>query len=117
MAIIPCGNTSVAQWGIRPQFMIRSRLTNRIAMPMNCNSNKMSFLGASSSSLFSRDSFPVLSFIESSQTSHQQRGSRFMVRTDADYYSVLGVSKNASKSEIKSGRHSHYHCFLWIVLL
>ncbi|KAG0458024.1 hypothetical protein HPP92_023181 [Vanilla planifolia] len=30
------------------------------------------------------------------------RSARFVVRAEADYYSVLGVSKNANKSEIKS---------------
>eukprot|EP00249_Psilotum_nudum_P020076 c27550_g2_i3 orf=2143-3507(-) len=38
--------------------------------------------------------------------SHQQRqrfpSSRMIVRADGDYYDILGVSKNASKSEIKS---------------
>ncbi|MED6111257.1 Chaperone protein dnaJ A6, chloroplastic [Stylosanthes scabra] len=38
----------------------------------------------------------------SSQTYHRVRGSRFIVRADTDYYSVLGVSRNATKSEIKS---------------
>ncbi|XP_047047500.1 chaperone protein dnaJ A7A, chloroplastic-like [Lolium rigidum] len=31
-----------------------------------------------------------------------RRGSRFIVRAEADFYSVLGVSRNSSKSEIKS---------------
>lgn len=30
MAIIPCGSTSVAQWGIRPQPMLRSYAMNKI---------------------------------------------------------------------------------------
>ncbi|MBA0824531.1 hypothetical protein Goarm_021197 [Gossypium armourianum] len=38
----------------------------------------------------------------SSQTSHCRRGARFIVRAETDYYTVLGVSRNASKSEIKS---------------
>ncbi|KAJ6405179.1 hypothetical protein OIU84_013201 [Salix udensis] len=37
-----------------------------------------------------------------SQTSNGHRGARFVVREDSDFYSVLGVSKNSSKSEIKS---------------
>ncbi|EPS66965.1 hypothetical protein M569_07807 [Genlisea aurea] len=32
----------------------------------------------------------------------QRRGAQFVVRADKDFYSVLGVSKGASKSEIKS---------------
>ncbi|KAB5556488.1 hypothetical protein DKX38_007397 [Salix brachista] len=62
----------------------------------------MSYLAAPSSSLFSRESFPVLPCTGTSQTSNQCRGARFVVRADSDYYSVLGVSKNASKPEIKS---------------
>uniref|UniRef100_A0A6N2NA67 J domain-containing protein n=1 Tax=Salix viminalis TaxID=40686 RepID=A0A6N2NA67_SALVM len=37
-----------------------------------------------------------------SQTSNGRRGARFVVRADSDFYSVLGVSKNSTKSEIKS---------------
>ncbi|CAI0474556.1 unnamed protein product [Linum tenue] len=32
MAIIPCGSTSLGQWGTRPQLMPRSFMTNRIVM-------------------------------------------------------------------------------------
>ncbi|KAF9678885.1 hypothetical protein SADUNF_Sadunf07G0082700 [Salix dunnii] len=103
MAIIPCGSTSIAQWGIRPQFMIRSDMPNRMLTAQYGINNKMSYLAAPSSSLFSRDSFPVLSYTGTSQTSNGRKGARFVVRADSDYYSVLGVSKNSSKSEIKSG--------------
>ncbi|XP_074570859.1 chaperone protein dnaJ A7A, chloroplastic-like isoform X2 [Curcuma longa] len=34
--------------------------------------------------------------------SKHNRGARFIVRADVDYYSVLGVSRNSSKSEMKS---------------
>ncbi|KAJ7553237.1 hypothetical protein O6H91_06G089400 [Diphasiastrum complanatum] len=37
-----------------------------------------------------------------SQKHRRSRSSRFTMRADGDYYSTLGVSKNASKSEIKS---------------
>ncbi|KAJ7545743.1 hypothetical protein O6H91_08G008000 [Diphasiastrum complanatum] len=37
-----------------------------------------------------------------SQKHRHSRSSCFIVRANADYYSILGVSKNASKSEIKS---------------
>ncbi|KAF2317446.1 hypothetical protein GH714_022369 [Hevea brasiliensis] len=102
MAIIPCGSTYVAHWGIRPQFMLRSYLKNGIVTSQYGPNNKMSYLAAPNSSLFSRGSFPILSYVGPSQASHRHRGSRFAVRADADYYSILGVSKNASKSEIKS---------------
>ncbi|KAJ8769514.1 hypothetical protein K2173_005117 [Erythroxylum novogranatense] len=102
MAIIPCGSTPVAQWGFRPQLMICSYMPNRIMSSKCCLENKMDYLAARSSSLFSQDSFPVLFVKGSSRNSHRLRGSRLIVRADSDFYSVLGVSKNASKSEIKS---------------
>lgn len=51
--------------------------------------------------MFSHGSLPFLS-MAGSRGVQPRRGSRFTVRADADYYSVLGVSKNATKSEIKS---------------
>lgn len=102
MAISPCGNTWVAQWGIRPQCMLRSYVTNKIPTSRYCTTSSISFLSAPSSSLFSRGSFPVVSYPGSSQTSQRRRGARFTVRADSDFYSLLGVSRNASKSEIKS---------------
>ncbi|XP_038903836.1 chaperone protein dnaJ A6, chloroplastic-like isoform X3 [Benincasa hispida] len=97
MAIIPCGSTSIAQWGIHPQYMLRPS-TNKIS-PMQYG---ITNIAALSSSFFSRGSFSVLFDTRSSQTLHRRRGGLFVVRADNDYYSVLGVSKNASKSEIKS---------------
>ncbi|KAK6237980.1 hypothetical protein QUC31_003449 [Theobroma cacao] len=102
MAIIPCGSTWVAQWGIRPQFTIRSYVTNRIMTTQSGVTSRINYLGAPSSSLFSRDSLPLLSSVGSSQTSHCRRGARFIVRAETDFYSILGVSRNSSKSEIKS---------------
>ncbi|CAI0441725.1 unnamed protein product [Linum tenue] len=102
MAIIHCGSTSLAQWGTRPQLMPRSLMTNRIVMCQYSLDSRMSHLSAPSSSFLSRDSLPVISFMGPSPKLRQRRGSRFTVRADADFYSVLGVSKNATKSEIKS---------------
>ncbi|GMI86586.1 DNA J protein A6 [Hibiscus trionum] len=104
MAIIPCGSIFGAQWSIRPQFAIRPYVPNRImaARLRVTNTNTMSYMGSSNSGLFSRDSLPLLSFMRSSQTSHRRRGARFVVRAETDYYTVLGVSRNASKPEIKS---------------
>ncbi|KAE7998053.1 hypothetical protein FH972_002631 [Carpinus fangiana] len=102
MAIIPSGCTWVAQWGIRPQCMLKSYVTNKIPTSRYCTTGKISYLSASSSSLFSRGSLNVLSYPGTSQSSHRRRLARFTVRADSDYYSVLGVSRNASKSEIKS---------------
>ncbi|KAJ7956801.1 Chaperone protein dnaJ [Quillaja saponaria] len=102
MAVTPCGSTSVAQWGMRPHFFLRSGFTSQIPASNNGFTGRVSFMAAPSSSLFSRDSLHGLFDVGSSQTLHHRRGSRFIVRADADFYSVLGVSRNASKSEIKS---------------
>ncbi|GKV23439.1 hypothetical protein SLEP1_g33166 [Rubroshorea leprosula] len=102
MAIISCGSTWVAQWGLRPQFMPRSYVRNRLTTAQSGVTSRISFLGPLSSSLFSRNSLPLLSYAGLSQTSNRHRASRFTVRADADFYAVLGVSKNSSKSEIKS---------------
>ncbi|CAN7059914.1 unnamed protein product [Brassica rapa subsp. trilocularis] len=101
MASIQFGSTCVAQWSIRPHFALTAshpssglqsstRQQNSMRSQINC-------LGASRSSMFSHGSLPFLS-----RNMQPRRGSRFTVRADADYYSVLGVSKNATKSEIKS---------------
>ncbi|GAU36341.1 hypothetical protein TSUD_321800 [Trifolium subterraneum] len=57
-------------------------------------------MAASSSTFFARDSlrFNTSSF----QTLHRRRGSRFIVRAGTDFYTVLGVSKNSTKAEIKT---------------
>ncbi|KAG7015389.1 Chaperone protein dnaJ A6, chloroplastic, partial [Cucurbita argyrosperma subsp. argyrosperma] len=100
MAIIPCG-TSIAQLGIRPQCMLRPS-TNKIS-PIQCGvTSRIGNIGALSSSFFSRGSFSVLFDTRSSQTLHRRRGGLLVVRADSDFYSILGVSKNASKSDIKS---------------
>ncbi|KAL6137706.1 hypothetical protein ACLB2K_062995 [Fragaria x ananassa] len=101
MAIIPCGSTSVAQWGIRPQPMLRSYAMNKIRTSQCCVSSQIGSLGAPTSSV-SRDSLNALFCAGPSHTSHRSRGARFIVRAESDYYSVLGVSRNATKAEIKS---------------
>ncbi|XP_027365584.1 chaperone protein dnaJ A6, chloroplastic-like isoform X2 [Abrus precatorius] len=100
MAITPFGSTSAAQWGIRPQLLLRSSLTGKVAS--SSNNVRLSFFAATSSSFFSQNSLHMLLNVGSSQTFNRHKGSRLIVRADADYYSVLGVSRNASKPEIKS---------------
>ncbi|KAJ7945418.1 Chaperone protein dnaJ [Quillaja saponaria] len=102
MAITPCGSISVAQWGICPQFFLRSGSTSQIPASNYSFKGSVSFMPVQSSSLFSWDSLNGLCGMGSSQTLHRRRGSRFIVRADTDFYSALGVSRNASKSEIKS---------------
>lgn len=100
MAIIPCGSTSIAQWGIRPQCMLRP--ANKISPIQYGVTSRISNIAAVSSSFLSRGSFSVLFDTRSSQTSHRRRGGLLVVRADSDFYSILGVSKSASKAEIKS---------------
>ncbi|XP_051124064.1 chaperone protein dnaJ A7A, chloroplastic-like isoform X2 [Andrographis paniculata] len=64
--------------------------------------NRVRSLASQSSTLFSQESLNVLFSFGSFNNPCSRRGSRFIVRADKDYYSVLGVSKNSSKSEIKS---------------
>ncbi|KAG2240526.1 hypothetical protein Bca52824_090668 [Brassica carinata] len=53
--------------------------------------------------MFSHGSLPFLSLVTGqSRNTHSRRGARFTVRADTDFYSVLGVSKTATKAEIKS---------------
>jgi molecular chaperone DnaJ len=52
--------------------------------------------------MFAQGSLPFLSLTGVSPNTHSRRGARFTVRADTDFYSVLGVSKNATKAEIKS---------------
>ncbi|XP_061344550.1 chaperone protein dnaJ A6, chloroplastic-like [Gastrolobium bilobum] len=102
MAITPFGSTSAAQWGIRPQLLLRSSMTGKVASSSHNVTSRVSFMVAPSSSFLSGDSFHTLLNVGSSQTLHRRKGSRLIVRADTDYYSVLGVSRNSSKSEIKS---------------
>ncbi|CAL0333133.1 unnamed protein product [Lupinus luteus] len=102
MAIAPFATT---QWGIRPHHIFtKSTIMGRVASSTSTHNvtSRVSFMAAPSSSFFSRDSLRGLYDMGSSQTLHRRRGSKLIVRAEADYYSVLGVSKNASKSEIKS---------------
>lgn len=102
MAIISCGSAYISQWSVRPQFMPRCYASNRLTAAASSSTGRLNFLGTPKSSLFSRDSLPLLSFTGSAQTSNPCRADRFTVRAESDFYSVLGVSRNASKSEIKS---------------
>ncbi|GJT89755.1 chaperone protein DnaJ A7A, chloroplastic-like protein, partial [Tanacetum coccineum] len=54
------------------------------------------------SSFFSQGSMNALYDSRSVGNSHHRRGGRLIVRAEADFYALLGVSKSASKAEIKS---------------
>lgn len=100
MAVTPFGSTSATQWGIRPQIVARSTTIAKFASSRHNATSRISFMAAPSSTFFARDSLRFN--IGSHQTLHRRRGSRLIVRADADYYTVLGVSKNSTKSEIKT---------------
>ncbi|KAH0900503.1 hypothetical protein HID58_040006 [Brassica napus] len=107
MALIQFGSSScVAQWGIRrPQVAVKASFypTRLESHQDNCCISQINCLGASQSSMFSHGSFPFLSLVTGqSRNTHSRRGARFTVRADTDFYSVLGVSKTATKAEIKS---------------
>ncbi|KAA8545616.1 hypothetical protein F0562_020400 [Nyssa sinensis] len=102
MAIVPCGSTWVALWGVQPQFISRSSITSKLSTSSHCISIKTRALASPSSAIFSQDSMHALFNIGQSKSPCHRRGAHLIVRADSDYYAVLGVSRNASKSEIKS---------------
>ncbi|KAI5661386.1 hypothetical protein M9H77_20709 [Catharanthus roseus] len=101
MAIIPCGSTWMARCGVQPQFMYGFSIKNQFSTPLNGGSSKIKTLAAPSSLFFSQGSLRAL-FGAGLYRKSCLRSARFTVRADGDYYSILGVSRNASKSEIKS---------------
>ncbi|MED6157958.1 Chaperone protein dnaJ A6, chloroplastic [Stylosanthes scabra] len=102
MAITTFGSTSATQWGIRPQLLLRSSMIAKVASSSPNFTSRVCFMAAPSSSFLSQDSLRTLFNVGSFQPLHHCRGSRLIVRAESDFYSVLGVSRNASKSEIKS---------------
>ncbi|KAJ6790775.1 chaperone protein dnaJ A6, chloroplastic-like [Iris pallida] len=103
MAITPSGYTCVPQLGVRHQFMLQSS-QRAVKCCFTCNMKHPGefFLAALSTSFLSP--LPSSCFLKQGppQRIGRRRGAQFVVRADADFYSILGVSKNASKSEIKS---------------
>ncbi|KAG6432636.1 hypothetical protein SASPL_104217 [Salvia splendens] len=102
MAIIPCGNTWVTRWGVQPQCILRPSTTNRLLPSPNCASSGNRSLASQNSAFYSQESLRALSNFGTYNNTYHRRGARLIVRAERDYYSVLGVSKNSSKSEIKS---------------
>ncbi|GAB4855752.1 hypothetical protein Ancab_024396 [Ancistrocladus abbreviatus] len=100
MAILPCGTTWPAQWGLQPQLMPKYTMENKLLTYPSCGSSKTKALQSLSSSMFAQDPLHVLFNIRSSRSPCHKRGGGLIVRADSDYYAILGVSKNANKSEI-----------------
>ncbi|XP_076925059.1 chaperone protein dnaJ A6, chloroplastic-like [Bidens hawaiensis] len=104
MAILPCAGTSVvALWGGQPHSMLTVCLSTKPFAHLPRLSTKTRGFASSCSSFFSQHSLHALYHLRpSSGNFHSRRGSSLIVRAESDFYSILGVSKNASKSEIKS---------------
>ncbi|PIM99946.1 hypothetical protein CDL12_27550, partial [Handroanthus impetiginosus] len=102
MAIINCGTTWVTSWGVQPQFILRSSIASKLSTSLYRTSRRIVSFTSEGSTFFSQK--PLNAFLSSGShvNPRLRRGARLVVRADRDYYSVLGVSRNASKSEIKS---------------
>ncbi|KAJ8512831.1 hypothetical protein OPV22_003265 [Ensete ventricosum] len=108
MTTVPCRGTSVPQLGIQPQVICRyvssgakgCHFTNRVLMPQTGTSSN--YLASSRASFLAQVPSSALFNDGPRLNNRRNKAARLVVRADADYYSVLGVSRNASKSEIKS---------------
>ncbi|XVE49535.1 hypothetical protein DITRI_Ditri01bG0090500 [Diplodiscus trichospermus] len=100
MATISCGNTTVTWTGFGPRFMSTSS-TNKLRLSHGRVSTERT-LAFSSSSIFSQYMPRMLLNSPLPKNSCHRLARRLIVKAAQDYYSILGVSKNASKSEIKS---------------
>nr|XP_016453038.1 PREDICTED: chaperone protein dnaJ A6, chloroplastic-like [Nicotiana tabacum] len=98
MAIVPCGST----WRGQPQFLTKLSVASKFSTSPFCSSSKTRALVSPNSTLFCQESLRGLYSPVSHKNRCHRRGAHFIVRADRDYYDVLGVSRNASKSEIKS---------------
>ncbi|XP_076893574.1 chaperone protein dnaJ A6, chloroplastic-like [Bidens hawaiensis] len=100
MAILPCAGTSVVA---QPHSMLTVCFSTKPFAHLPRLSTKTRGFASSCSSFFSQHSLHALYHLRpSSGNFHNRRGSSLIVRAESDFYSILGVSKNASKSEIKS---------------
>ncbi|KAG6481566.1 hypothetical protein ZIOFF_058170 [Zingiber officinale] len=119
MTTVPCRNILVPQFGLQPQVILRSAspgvkicfsytaLTLQTGISLtsrnSLSSSRASFLGQISSSALYNSS-PHLN-------TRRNRRAEIVVRAESDFYSILGVSRNASKSEIKSGKYTSYELY------
>uniref|UniRef100_A0A7N0TW12 Uncharacterized protein n=1 Tax=Kalanchoe fedtschenkoi TaxID=63787 RepID=A0A7N0TW12_KALFE len=102
MAAAPCGSACVAApWGAAQRQAVKISVLNRMQqVSPHCVAGKVRRVTLPTSNIYSQNS--LLLNLRPCKGSCQQRGSRLAVRAAADYYSVLGVSKGASKADIKS---------------
>ncbi|KAJ8501309.1 hypothetical protein OPV22_011861 [Ensete ventricosum] len=109
MAIIPWSGPYVPQLGVQPQATLRNAspgsrpccMTKLVLMPQTSTSTSK-YLASSHASFLAPMSPSALFYNGPHLNTRCNRGARFIVRAETDYYSVLGVSRNASKSEVKS---------------
>lgn len=87
--------------GVQPQIIPGFSIRNNFSMPLSGGSSKIRALASPSSLFFSQGSLHAL-YNAGIYKGSCQRGGCFTVRADADYYSLLGVSRNANKAEIKT---------------
>ncbi|KAK9740138.1 hypothetical protein RND81_03G014400 [Saponaria officinalis] len=98
MAVSPCGST----WAVFPVSVPRNSLESKLSIFQTCGPRKLRAMQTLSSSMFSPEPLRLLFNVSSARSPCNKRGARFIVRAESDYYSILGVSRNASKAEIKS---------------
>ncbi|CAN4110548.1 unnamed protein product [Withania somnifera] len=77
-------------------------VANKLSSSPFCFSSKIRALAYPNSAFFCQESLQSLFSSVSNKNQYQRRGTRLVVRAEKDFYEVLGVSRNASKSEIKS---------------
>ncbi|KAL9683340.1 hypothetical protein QQ045_015160 [Rhodiola kirilowii] len=103
MAVAPCGSPCVAPWGAQHQAVTISVLSRMQVAPHGVP-GRVRGVTLPTANIYSQSSLQALLNLNlrPSKGMCPQRGSRLVVRAAADYYSVLGVSKGASKADIKS---------------
>ncbi|KAL6623121.1 hypothetical protein ACP70R_033000 [Stipagrostis hirtigluma subsp. patula] len=108
MALLQCGGSLVPALREKPRLLPRSPAVSRaihaddgFLAPKVSSRGRYEHLVSASYNLHSQTASEQLNHV-SSPRFRNRRGSRFIVRAESDFYSILGVSRNASKSEIKS---------------
>ncbi|GLJ53845.1 hypothetical protein SUGI_1149550 [Cryptomeria japonica] len=110
MACIPCGGAWSVHLRLQHQCLAGRSLpqASTIVQPqrvtnLHCSGWSIeNTLASSNSSFLAKESISLMFDSSLYFRGSRRRGNRLVVRADSDYYSILGVSRNASKSEIKS---------------
>lgn len=110
MACVPFGGTLSVHWSQHRQCLLECSLPHVSALAQShrltnrqCSSwSRGNSLASSNAGFFAKESVNSIFDPSLYHRCSQQRGHRLVVRAESDYYNILGVSRNASKSEIKS---------------